>query len=159
MSEVKRYELEDIGPTYHKRTEMVLSVDGCWVDYDDYAELKAQRDSLAAENAAMKSAELQEFLRLVECMNGDYCDGNYGNSKEWIRHIVAQQNDYEEKFGDTPWGVVKGSKYLASESYLNSVRAEGVEMFANGGCAYEIPHRIKSLLLGFANQLRAGEPS
>ena len=86
MSEVKRYEVTEMGPTYHKRTEMLLSDDGCWVDYEDYAALKAERDAMAAENAAM-------------------------------RDLIGATGFKSE----TP----------ATEAYLNSVRADGVEDFAN----------------------------
>lgn len=96
-----------------------------------FSEQQQKLDAVLAENVALKSPELQEFLRLVECMNDDHCDGNYGDSHEWIRHIVARQNEYEEKFGDTPWGVVRGSKYLATDAILNAVRAEGMDIAAN----------------------------
>lgn len=57
MSEVKRYnpELEkDIGLGL-PCLSMLGNPYGEWVHYQDYAELKAQRDALAAENAALKT--------------------------------------------------------------------------------------------------------
>ncbi|QZA70422.1 hypothetical protein AH03_5 [Erwinia phage AH03] len=100
-----------------------------------FEELHSERDALqeqvqklAAENAAMKSEELVELLRLVECMNSDHCEVNYGHSHEWIRHIVARQNEYEEKFDDTPWGIiVRGSKYLATDAVIRDIGAKSVD--------------------------------
>ncbi|WP_217548891.1 hypothetical protein [Pantoea sp. GbtcB22] len=96
----------------------------------DYSALQQKLDAVLAENVALKSPEMVEFLRLVECMTGDHADSNYGASHEWIRHIFAQGQSFEEKYGDTPWGVTSKSKYVATDAILNEVRAEGVEMFA-----------------------------
>lgn len=132
----------------------------------DYIE-KCQK--LTAENVALKCPELQELLRLVECMSGDYCDGNYGHSQEWIRHIVAQQNEYQDKFGDTPYGIASGSKYLVTDVAANALRAEGgakaLEDFAQFnikciGINDEYEEHLREVARAarvFANQLREGK--
>lgn len=137
MSEVKRYELVEMGKTYHKSAEMLLAEDGLWVDCEDYAELKAQRDALAAENAALKSYIDDECY--IANPVGMYYIGAYSSSVE------------------TP----------ATAAYLNSVRAEGVESFAHHQRAIadsetdptiQRGHRITACRAeDFAAQLRAGK--
>lgn len=69
MSEVKRYEVTEMGPTYHKRTEMLLSDKGWWVDYEDYAALQQENES------NLKSAQYAaETNRKVVRKNEDLSD-------------------------------------------------------------------------------------
>ncbi|STU27943.1 Eaa1 [Klebsiella pneumoniae] len=46
---------------------------------------------------------LKEYLRLVQCMLSDYRDGNYGDAQRWIRHIAKASDDFERKYGLSPW--------------------------------------------------------
>lgn len=85
---------------------------------------------LVAENAAYKSAEIMEFLRLVECMTVDYNDSNHGNAREWIRHIAKASSDFEDKHGDTPWGRMKGLATIDTDAAIAELRAQGVGEFA-----------------------------
>lgn len=138
MSEAKRYELKDIGPTYHKRTEMVLSVYGCWVYYDDYAELKAQRDALAAENVVMKVSRQAVVNAFDDAMN------EFG--------MAQGETSADYPSPQTP----------ATDAYLNSVRAEGVEMCI-ASCDASVNSGEDWPPLGsmreIARALRAGETS
>lgn len=100
MNEVKRYDgkIKHVG-------------DGGYVSYTDYAELKARRDALAAENSAMRN--------------------------------LLGATGFES---ETP----------ATDAYLNSVRAEGVEMVLKNMNLHSDREEYASW---FATQLRAGEPS
>lgn len=86
MSEVKRYGYLGI----------VEEEDGEVVKWEDYADLKAQRDALAAENAALK-----DFA--------DKCDKAVVNWNSW-----ADALDKIAHKTETP----------ATDAYLNSVRAD-----------------------------------
>ena len=85
---------------------------------------------LVAENVAYKSAEIMEFLRLVECMTGDYNDSNHGNAQEWIRHISKASSDFEDKHGDTPWGRMKGLATIDTDAAVADIEVRGVSKFA-----------------------------
>lgn len=50
---------------------------------------------------------LKEYLRLVQCMLSDYRDGNYGNAQRWIRHIAKASDDFERKYGLSPWEMAR----------------------------------------------------
>lgn len=82
---------------------------------------------LVAENVAYKSADIMEFLRLVECMTGDYNDSNHGNAQEWIRHISKASSEFEDKHGDTPWGRMKGLATIDTDAAIAELRAQGVD--------------------------------
>ncbi|MGL3999833.1 hypothetical protein ACR3LR_08440 [Pantoea eucalypti] len=97
------------------------------------AELKAQRDALAAENAALAR----------------YFSASAGAVEHWNSWA-----DADDKLASAP-------ETAATDAYLNSVRAEGVEMFARFweiNCGHEKTF-IGSEAKAFAAQLRSGEPS
>lgn len=50
---------------------------------------------------------LKEYLRLVQCMLSDYRDGNYGDAQRWIRHIAKASDDFERKYGLSPWEMAR----------------------------------------------------
>lgn len=102
MSEVKRYnpELEKGIGLRLPCLSMLGNPYGEWVHYQDYAELKAERDALAAENARLRDFMLEYCV--VEC------DDGYG-----VIELPAE--------GFFP-------KTINTDAYLNSVRAEGVEI-------------------------------
>lgn len=103
---------------------MELMPDGKYVTYSDY-------QKLVAENAAYKSAEIMELLRLVECMTGDYNESNHGHAEEWIRHIANASSDFEDKHGDTPWGRMKGLAAIDTDAAIAEIKAQGVDEFAS----------------------------
>lgn len=123
MSEVKRFDgkIKHVG-------------DGGYVSYKDYAELKAQRDVLAAENAALKLAietHKHGFMRCECCGEENMC----------------HNDDVCRALDETP----------ATDAYLNSVRDsfvdEAIHALAASG-AQSFGDCMVAL-----NQLRAGEPS
>lgn len=107
---------------------------GAYVTYGDFSELQRERDALAAEISVVDGIH----DKCVFITDDDY-DACPKSVQEIIRSLAVMQ-------------------IPAAEAYRNLVRAEGVEIFVNGGCAYEIPHRIKNLALSFAAQLRATAP-
>lgn len=134
MSEVNRY-------GFKEHLGLILSVerqDGNYVTYQDYSEIKAQRDALASENAAMKSLVREVAESSEECeFNGD----------EHRYVIVPESFDaLTDLLQETP----------ATDAILSSVRAEGVEMVAesliqNGVCTSS--HTV-GYFKQFAAQLR-----
>lgn len=146
MSKVKRYnpELEkDIGLGL-PCLSMLGNPYGEWVHYQDYAELKAQRDALAAESAALMDAN-DLALDIL-------CDDNTFVATEWKSSTAKVRVE-------TP----------ATDAYLNSVRADAVASFAHHhrvladsekDSTIQRGHRITACRAeDFAAQLRAGEPS
>ncbi|WP_051926439.1 hypothetical protein [Pantoea sp. 9140] len=144
MSEVNR-----IGAVWNDICESLQlreSSDGELVKYEDYAELKAQRDALAAENAALKHT-----ANIIRALNANPEAARFcGFEDEQIDNAVEAMS--------TP----------ATDAYLNSVRAEGVDYVAEaiGAKCAELKvgskdwKALKSIVftLGdFAAQLRAGK--
>lgn len=119
-------------------------------------ELQQKLDSMAAENAALKKAlnpsEIPEeaitaFEDTVE-FDHDFKEGNswtwVDNENEVIRAVLAAMS-----LPETP----------ATDAYLNSVRAEGVEMLANTCSTYNNGHEIHpdiEAIRHFAEYLRSG---
>lgn len=135
MSEVTRYDLnEDVGTGELFISPVPQSMEGQYVSYQDYTELKAQRDALAAENARMKKAIKRIFPEGV------------ADEKGGIGFSDAAKECYASAT-ETP----------ATDAYLNSVRADGVEMAASD--LFESTAIGHGMLMAFAAQLRAGEPS
>ncbi|UGC97749.1 hypothetical protein PQD17_gp36 [Pantoea phage PdC23] len=66
MSEIKRWELFEIGPAYHKRTEMLTDDDGNWISYEDYAALQQKLEAVLAENVALKERERRILKNIHE---------------------------------------------------------------------------------------------
>ncbi|MEN4712096.1 hypothetical protein [Pantoea agglomerans] len=95
--------------------------------------LEQQRNALAAENAAIKSSvemHAAGFKICPACSHQDECETD-----------------------DVVWMVREATP--ATDAYLNSVRAEGVEMFASKATLEGSTFRIA--LAGFAAELRAGK--
>lgn len=45
------------------------------------------------------SKELKALLYYCDGLSSDYCQGNYGNAGEWLRHINEAYQDYQESIG------------------------------------------------------------
>ncbi|HDY6775534.1 TPA: hypothetical protein RRD23_001004 [Klebsiella pneumoniae] len=60
-----------------------------------------------AQQPVVPDELLKEYLRLVQCMLSDYRDGNYGNAQRWIRHIAKASDDFERKYGLSPWEMAR----------------------------------------------------
>lgn len=103
MSEVKRY--------HEFKNGVVENEHGMFVKHEGYAELKAQRDALAAENATL--------LDVIEAVRGvaNNSDGISG----WHRN--GDTASWEEILPE-----IDDIKTTATDAYLNSVRAEGIEI-------------------------------
>lgn len=104
--------------------------------------LKAQRDALAAENAALKVISNDRRVFIMNGVQLGYIKVptvETDPALETIRIAVSPQDP-------TP----------ATDAHLNSVRAEGLEMFGNSNSC---PDEFCFAVNDFAAQLRAGEPS
>ena len=44
--------------------------------------------------------KLKRLLYVCDGMSSEYCDGNYGNAKEWLRHIDEAYQDWQEAVDD-----------------------------------------------------------
>lgn len=153
MSEVKRLEMD------HKGLPFVDN-NGVYVLYEDYAELKAQRDVLAAENGLAAKA-VQTFCDVVGS-NTDVIAEEMGmdGSKAILSAMSAT--------GNMP----------ATDAYLNSVRADAIANALDASsnhcdtdcvmdayeCSYEIAEMrsagaiaLHDGLVAYANELRAGK--
>ena len=112
---VKRYEW--VACDEHScHCDVVESAEGDMVDYEDYTALEARCAALAAENAGLKAAALDE-IEVINRGGQAYCvkDGMSVNpiyARGW--------NDYRAKSlsVETP----------ATDAFLAEVRAQGVEM-------------------------------
>ncbi len=102
--------------------------------------LKAQRDALAAENAALKGFG-DKLNDMHNKLNGE------GTGIQGRAEVACQQVALEAAMDEFDTIIIP-----ATDAYLNSVRAEGVEMFANH---FNCPD-ISDDILEFAAQLRAG---
>ncbi|MEN4667770.1 hypothetical protein ABEG72_16135 [Pantoea agglomerans] len=120
-----------------------------------FTSLYTERDALAAENVALKSAFHPENLpeEAVDAVNStaqfDW-DSNDCGSWTWVVN--------DDDVAKAVICAITPPQTPATDAYLNSVRAEGVEMFASavqGGCA--VGDRVKDLADMFAAQLRAGK--
>lgn len=121
MKEVNRYES---GVHYCSGDAMVQEDDGYYVKYSDYAELKAERDALSVECAALKQVfATKEFSSEVTDVFSDTAvlriDGDEYHSWQWA--------DNDSEVIRAVLEVMK-PETPATAAYLNSVRAEGVEM-------------------------------
>jgi len=101
MSEVKRYSHNGLrGMLEHKA--------GRYVSYERYSALNAERDALAAENAVRGE--------IIERLIGQYSAAGY--------HAVQNSLNPAQSL---LYDAMQVLKQPATEAYLNSVRAEGVE--------------------------------
>lgn len=136
MSEVKRYDVSAFGGM-----SMDESSDGGYVNYEDYAALEAKCAKLAAENAAFKdinswcktdafSNMYREFktAEAVGCCNIDCMHDAM---------VVA---------------IMHAPDAPATDAFLDEVRAQGVEMFADNLLCPDLDGTIRD----FAAQLRKG---
>jgi len=129
MSEVKRYSHNGLrGMLEHKA--------GRYVSYERYSALNTERDVLAAENAV--------YGPIIERFIGQYSAAGYHAIENSLN--PAQSLLYD---------AMQVLKQPATDAYLNSVRAEGVEMVkahpAISLCA------LKHVCEEIAAQLRAGK--
>ncbi|KAA6001442.1 hypothetical protein [Pantoea sp. M_5] len=150
MSKVKRYnpELEKEFGLGLPCLSMLGNPYGEWVHYQDYAELKAQRDALAAENAARGE--------IIERLIGQYSAAGY--------HAVQNSLNPAQSL---LYDAMQVMKQPATAAYLNSVRADAVASFAHHqrvisdsetDPTIQRGHRITACRAeGFAAQLRAGK--
>jgi len=101
MSEVKRYSHNGLrGMLEHKA--------GRYVSYERYSALESERDALAAENAAR--------CEIIDRLIGQYSAAGY--------HAIQNSPNPAQSLLYDAMQVLKQS---ATDAYLNSVRAEGVE--------------------------------
>lgn len=102
MSEVKRYSHNGLrGMLEHKA--------GRYVSYERYSALNAEREALAAENAVRGE--------IIERLIGQYSAAGY--------HAVQNSLNPAQSL---LYDAMQVLKQPATDTYLNSFRAEGVEM-------------------------------
>ncbi|QDH45591.1 hypothetical protein AAM22_gp16 [Pantoea phage vB_PagM_AAM22] len=149
MNEVKRHSVSGYG----RQDICYNDPEGEFVYYEDYATLKAKCDALAAENAEVRASIPEE--RFIDILNENMDDVSLAEDIGYNTAVKEMRRDIE-----TP----------ATDAYLNSVRAEGVDMFISelaelfktlktGGKPWQAVKGIAVRAASFANQLRAGEPS
>lgn len=135
MSEVKRYSHNGLrGMLEHKA--------GRYVNYERYAALNAERDVLAAENAFRGE--------IIDRLIGQYSAAGY--------HAVQNSLNPAQSL---LYDAMQALKQTATNTYLNSVRAEGVAMFAKhweSNCAHDDTF-VGKKAEHFAARLRAGKES
>jgi len=135
MSEVKRYSHNGLrGMLEHKA--------GRYVSYERYAALNAERDVLAAENAFRGE--------IIDRLIGQYSAAGY--------HAVQNSLNPAQSL---LYDAMQVLKQTATNTYLNSVRAEGVAMFAKhweSNCAHDDTF-VGKKAEHFAARLRAGKES
>ncbi len=137
---VKRF---DIGGMADGGIDVQQFHDGHWVKYEDFAELQQERDALAAENAAIKDG-----VSDITFMDDDSFFGSTVKAQAVMGNLV-------------------NIKTPATDAFLNSVRAEGVDMFgawqkelahqAQGDLRYAYVGSVKDANV-FAAQLRTTAP-
>ncbi|WP_010245237.1 hypothetical protein [Pantoea agglomerans] len=134
MSEIKRYGYLGI----------VEEEDGEVVKWEDYAALKAQRDALAAENVLML-----KLLTDISENHVEYFSESEGYTFAGVPlDYVSEINTYVSR------DVNAENPFPATDAYLNSVRAEGIERLL----ASLPPHyTARTDIEQFAAQLRAGK--
>ncbi len=154
MSEVKRLEMDHKGLPF-------VDDNGVYVLYEDYAELKAQRDALAAENAAMKSAI--KYVCSTDNFPDYHPDGmGCGIEDRGIvdRYEAARYgwDEAVERFYSEVMPCAADIETPATDAYLNSVRADAVDEF---GKYHNFSEKlfIQQEAKKYAEKLRAGEPS
>ncbi|MEN4558072.1 hypothetical protein ABEG45_14960 [Pantoea agglomerans] len=135
MSEVKRYSHNGLrGMLEHKA--------GRYVSYERYAALNTERDALMAENAVRGE--------IIERLIGQYSAAGY--------HAVQNSLNPAQSL---LYDAMQVLKQTATNIYLNSVRAEGVAMFAKhweSNCAHDDTF-VGKKAEHFAARLRAGKES
>lgn len=101
MSAIKRYSHNGLrGMLEHKA--------GRYVSYERYSALESERDALAAENAV--------HGEIIERLIGQYSAAGY--------HAVQNSLNPAQSL---LYDAIQALKQPATDAYLNSVRAEGVE--------------------------------
>jgi len=156
MSKIQRFRHDGVDG-------MASYENGAWVSYEDYAELKAQRDALAAENAAFKGAIqiAKDSLQEHYDTDGVESQDSEGNFMDACIRLCDAQSTIEK---------LENINLSSTDAYLNSVRAEGIEILTGKlqqlidegvfdakeiGVAAGAVHEGAQM----ANKLRAGEPS
>jgi len=104
MSEVKRWNVESDEQDGPCSLWNVESAEGEFVEYEDYAALKAEREALAVECAQYKSLA-ERFAERAD----DYKSGHFGYS------VFDSSNEFKQHI-----------KTPATDAYLNSVRADAI---------------------------------
>lgn len=157
MSEVKRWNVESDEHDGPCSLWNIESAEGEFVKYEDYAAIKAERDALAAENAALK-------------VLADACSREYESPK-----TEACEDDekvaYPEEACNITFGMIRSAaRTPATDACLNSVRADAVNHAGKMVIAM-MNHQDKGveraleciaeveMQYTLAAQLRAGEPS
>jgi len=115
---------------------------GRYVSYERYAALNAERDVLAAENAFRGE--------IIDRLIGQYSAAGY--------HAVQNSLNPAQSL---LYDAMQVLKQTATNIYLNSVRAEGVAMFAKhweSNCAHDDTF-VGKKAEHFAARLRAGKES
>lgn len=106
---VERYDFEDYG---------TLEESGRYVRHEDYLALQAERDALAAENAALKAFG-DKLDRMHNDLNGE------GTGIQGRAEVACQQIALEAALEE--FDAIKAP---ATDAFLGEVRAQGVEMFS-----------------------------
>lgn len=177
MSEVKRYKPVINDKPYKPYDYCEQNDEGIYVRIDDYNELKAQRDALAAENAALTSNLMFWDAEDPE-MPYDHPDEIANNCAMEVNtefdvqvaakmpnrtYRVTEVDDYDCTIELVSGGVPSTP---ATDAYLNSVRADAIIDALKYGIDFNTVQlrsagsaALHDELIALAVKIRAGEPS
>lgn len=54
-----------------------------------------------------KLKDIAELCRLLECQQEDYNQRNFGDADGWDRHIRRAQNNFSEKYDESPYDFMQ----------------------------------------------------
>lgn len=117
MNVIKRY---DTGCAYAGEEEMVISSDGQYVTYSDYAELQRKVEALTGENAEMKRLASEAYDEMESHYDTDglhSVDADGEQMDALIRLCDAQSTCEKLGLMETP----------ATDAALAEIRAQGVD--------------------------------
>ena len=168
MSEVKRF-------GYFWDVSFDVKDDGAFVGYEDYAELKAQRDALAVENAVLRKACGGDgaYLDCPACTHSQYVEApETPATNAWINSVRSEViKEFCQLVGQ--YGKVEPHHFNSDFADLYAkINKEIYESILDNPAVYDMESLVDWLERGVndsrayadmsiqhAAQLRAGEPS
>lgn len=52
---------------------------------------------------SVRLEDITELCRLLQCQQEDYNQRNFGDANGWDRHIRKAQDDFSDKYNESPW--------------------------------------------------------
>nr|DAK90752.1 MAG TPA: hypothetical protein [Caudoviricetes sp.] len=117
MSEVKRYEMKTTYRGHESWDSMEEDKDGGYVDYEDYAALKAKCAALAAESTRLKSAVTQQIDLRAEIKKA----GRPPHADFLVQSIFEAEEKVKRAIEETP----------ATDALLAEIERKAIRKFIN----------------------------